>query len=221
MKKIILVSLAYLSTMAAHAQMKAAELWGQAERMYGKNWVKSAETLSKEVKFDKNNALTYTEIIDCGDKTKDELHLLLGDWALRTFDDTSDIVQSATPQGSTFICRGNCFGIAWHEGVYNAYVVSIKPVVKVEIKDGKLRVTCSVHQYDIDRYEGGLVLFSSTPSIHKKWDISQTYPFVAKDSHKTTSSKAFVMTHAYAHAIIDQIKHTIATGASDNEDDDW
>jgi hypothetical protein len=40
----------------------------------------------------------------------------------------------------------------------------------------------------------------------EKWTLDKCYPFDLKDRHKNTSSKAFVMAHAYSNVIIDKIE---------------
>ena len=54
-----------------------------------------------------------------------------------------------------------------------------------------------------------------------KWAIDECYPFVTKDSHKLTSSKALVMSHAFSNIIIDRIEDAVKHGLIGNENDDW
>lgn len=45
--------------------MRAAELEKYAKERYGEKWTEAAENLGKQLPLDKNNSLTYTQIIDC------------------------------------------------------------------------------------------------------------------------------------------------------------
>lgn len=55
----------------------------------------------------------------------------------------------------------------------------------------------------------------------ENWTLDTCFPFAKKDSHKKTSSKAFVMAYAYSNVIMDKIEECIKNGLIGNEDDDW
>ena len=73
MKKILLLLtvLCYCISMSSQV-MRAEELEKYAKEKYGDSWVEAAETLSSQLTLDKNNSLTYTQIVDCGKATKME-----------------------------------------------------------------------------------------------------------------------------------------------------
>jgi hypothetical protein len=64
---------------------------------------------------------------------------------------------------------------------------------------------------------------AGTPATRsdETWAIDQCFPFVAKDGHKKTSAKAFVMTHAYSNVMMDKIEEAVKNGLSGNEGDNW
>jgi aspartyl/asparaginyl beta-hydroxylase (cupin superfamily) len=51
--------------------------------------------------------------------------------------------------------------------------------------------------------------------------LDKCFPFADKDSHKKTSSKAFVMAHAYSNVVIDKIEEAVKSGLVGNEDEEW
>lgn len=55
----------------------------------------------------------------------------------------------------------------------------------------------------------------------ENWTLDTCFPFVKKDSHKKTSSKALVMAHAYSNVVMDKIEECIKNGLTGNEDDNW
>ncbi len=55
----------------------------------------------------------------------------------------------------------------------------------------------------------------------EKWTLETCYPFVAKDKHKKTSSKALIMTAAYSNVIMDKIEEAVKNGLTGNETEDW
>ena len=118
--------------------------------------------------------------------------------------------------------------------------MSITPLLRIDIKDGKARVTYTVQNYDVmaDITGGWLSMPDKDDKTYgdskrkkddktnanlydEQWEISKHYPFVAKDPQKRTCAKALVMTHAYSNAIIDKVEEAIKNGLIGNEDDDW
>ena len=71
--------------------MKAADLERYAKNRYGDKWVDAAMTLAGDMKFDKNESLTYQEVIQAPGKTKQQLYLMLNYWATATFKDKQAI----------------------------------------------------------------------------------------------------------------------------------
>lgn len=57
--------------------------------------------------------------------------------------------------------------------------------------------------------------------VSEKWPLEKCYPFVEKDKHKKTSSKALVMAHAYSNVIMDKIEEAVKNGLVGKEDSDW
>ena len=234
-------------SLTAQAQiMKAADLEVYAKSRYGDKWLDAALNLSKGLNFDKNQSLTYQEIIEAQGKTKEQLYVALNYWATATFKDKQAITLNDKDAGCIII-SSSIDGIADHTGTVNRYVVSITPIIRLDIKDGRVRVTYTVQNYDILKAEdagwlGGLLDNSDSRRINQnvssdgkrmkddktdrrlydeQWEIVKHYPFVEKDSQKRTCAKALVMTHAYSNAILDKVGEAIRNGLVGNEDDDW
>lgn len=73
MKKILFSFFICLSfTIYANAQiLRAEELEEYAKEKYGEKWVDAAKHLASSLELDKNNALTYVQVIETPNKTKD------------------------------------------------------------------------------------------------------------------------------------------------------
>ena len=110
----------------------------------------------------------------------------------------------------------------------------------VEIKDGKIRVTYTVQNYDIlEDISGGWLTVAAAdqktlgdskrkqddktnPRLYnEQWEIAKHYPFVEKDAQKRTCAKALVMTHAYSNALIDKLEEAMKNGIVGGDDDEW
>lgn len=230
MKKILIILLALLSTgSVVNAQIvRAEELEKYAKKQYGEKWVEAAAHLGGQLSLDKNKAITFVQIIEAPGKTKAQLYTLLNYWFTSTFNDSEKAIKLNDKELGTIIANGYVADIAQHIGGADRYNVSIRPVIKCDIKDGKVRMTYTLANYDVVRTIGGgwmSVLDDAKtpppPRSDEKWTVDSCFPFAYKDSHKKTSSKALVMAHAYSNVIIDKIEECVKNGLVGNENDDW
>ena len=243
-----LLCLAVSGTIRTQAQvMKAADLEKYAKQKYGDKWLDAAANLSKGLTLDKNECLTYQLVIEAPGKTKQQLYVALNYWATATFKDKQAITLNDKDAGC-IIVSSTIDAIADHTGTLFRYVVSITPIIKLDIKEGKVRVTYTVQNYDILKVEDGgwlgaigsdrgdqnrrnQTIYSDGKRLKndnndrrlydEQWEITKHYPFVEKDAQKRTCAKALVMTHAYSNAIIDKVEEAVKNGILGNEDDDW
>ena len=241
MKRILtLVAAAFLAAWSVNAQvMKSADLEKYAKERYGDKWVDAAMNIAAGLTLDKNESLTYQEVVPAPGKTRQQLYVALNYWVTSTFRDKQAITLNDKEAGC-IIVTSTIADIVSHMGTLNKYSVSITPVIRFDIKDEKIRVTYTVQNYDILRDISGGWL--SIPDKEEKtlgdskrkkddktnamlydeqWEIAHHYPFVEKDAQKRTCAKALVMTHAYSNAIIDKLEEAIQNGIVGNEDDDW
>ena len=224
----------------AQAQvMKAADLEKYAKQRYGDKWTEAAANLARNMELDKNESLTYQEIIEAPGKTKAQLYINLNYWVTATFKDPQAITLNDKESGCIII-SSTINDIAQHMGTLNKYSVSITPIIRLDIKEGRVRVTYTVQTYDVlADITGGWL--SSTDKNHKsyggskrkkgdntnpnlydeQWEIAHHFPFVEKDRQKRTSAKALVMTHAYSNVVMDKIGEAVKNGVVGGEDDDW
>jgi len=244
MKKTLFLALAAIfiacGTTSLQAQvMKTADLEKYAKQRYGDKWVDAALILSKNMTLDKNESLTYQQIIEAPGKTKQQLYVAINYWTTATFKDKQAITLNDKDAGCIII-SSTLNNIAEHMGTLNKYSVSITPVIRIDIKDGKVRVTYTVQTYDIlaDISGGWLSLAESNDKTYgdskrkkddktnanlydMQWEIARHYPFVQKDAQKRTCAKALVMTHAYSNAVLDKVEEAVKNGVVGNEDEDW
>lgn len=244
---ILTVILSMCGWMPLQAQvMKPADLEKYAKNRYGDKWLDAAKNLASQLVLDKNESLTYQQVIEAPGKTKQQLYVALNYWVTATFKDKQAITLNDKDAGCIII-SSTMPGIADHTGTLNRYVVSITPVIRIDIKEGRVRVTYTVQSYDILKAEdagwlGGVFDNSDNRNSHQnvwsdgkrmkddktdrrlydeQWEIAKHYPFVEKDNKKRTCAKALIMTHAYSNAILDKIEEAMKNGIVGNDDEDW
>ena len=120
--------------------MKSVDLEKYAKQRYGDRWLDAAAVIAKDMKFDKNESLSYQEVIEAPGKTKQQLYVALNYWATATFKDNQAITLNDKDDGCIII-SSTIRNIAEHTGTLNKYSVSITPVIRIDIKDGKVRET--------------------------------------------------------------------------------
>ena len=226
--------------MSVQAQvMKTADLEKYAKERYGDKWLDAAKNLAERLQLDKNESLTYQQVIQAPGKTKEQLYVALNYWVTATFRDKQAITLNDKETGCIII-SSTILDIARHTGTLNKYSVSITPVIRLDIKEGRVRVTYTVQNYDILADVSGGWLSPIEPDertfgdakrkkddktnaflYDDQWEIAHHYPFVEKDPQKRTCAKALVMTHAYSNAIIDKVEEALKNGIVGNDDDDW
>jgi len=229
MKKLIIsIALIFGAFMAVNAQiLRADELEKYAKEKFGDKWAEAATNLGSQLTLDKNEAITYVQVIEAPEKTKDRLYVLLNYWFTSTFNDANSVIKLNDKELGTIIAQGYVADIAQHAGGTSTYDVSIRPVIKCDIKEGKVRVTYTVPFYSVVRMIGGGWMSalggSKTPPTRsdENWTLDTCFPFAAKDSHKKTSCKALIMAHAYSNVVMDKIEECLKNGLTGNEGDNW
>lgn len=239
-KNVITLLLAMMACLSMQAQvMKTADLEKYAKQRYGEKWLDAAFTLGRSIQLDKNESITFQEVINAPGKTKQQLYVTLNYWVTATFKDKQAITLNDKEAGC-IIVSSTLSNIVQHIGTLNSYSVSITPVIRIDIKDERVRVTYTVQNYDILADVSGGWLSPITAdertygdSNRKKddktnsnlyddqWEIAHHYPFVQSDPQKRTCAKALVMTYAYSNAVLDKVEEAVKHGIVGNEDDDW
>ena len=239
MKCFVLAGLMVLGTSAQAQVMKSADLEKYAKEKYGDRWLDAAMNLGSTLTLDKNESLTYQQVFEAPGKTKQQLYVAMNYWATATFQDKQAITLNDKEAGCIII-SSTIRNIAEHQGTFNSYSINITPIIRIDIKDGKVRVTYTVQNYDVltDISGGWLSTTDDSKKTYgdskrkqddvtnanlydEQWEIAKHYPFVPKDNKKRTCSKALVMTHAYSNAIMDKVEEAIKNGIVGNENDDW
>ena len=236
-KNLFMLVLAIFFINTANAQMiRVEELEEKACNEYGLDpkkpkWEEKAKELVAKgtVALDKNNSITWSEVIDCGEASKSQLYVILNYWFTQTFNDANSVIKLNDKELGTIIGQGYLEGIASHTGGSNSYRVSVKPTIKADIKDKKVRITYTIQAFEVAKVAGGGILGTLTNSKTSKsvanWPIDKTYPFVEKPENEykapKSTSKGLIMASTYSEVLMDKIKKALQEGIDGNENDAW
>lgn len=228
MKQILCTAALLLAgALGAKAQLLTAqELERYVKKQYGETWVKTAKRLEKDFTVDTNGSLTYQQVIEAPGKSRDRLYTLLNYWFCSTLNTSDYVLRLNDKEAGRIIAQGYVKDIAENTGIFNQYFVSIAPIIKCDIKEERIRVTCSIPFLEVVHMEGGQHPTKDSPGIPPKrhdeqWPMESCYPLYKEDQHKRTSSKAMVMSLAYTRMMMDRIARCIRNAQTDQEDDNW
>lgn len=185
--------------------------------------------LLKQVELNEDNALFYREIIPCGKLTKEQLYVNVNYWFTKYFNDANAVIKLKDKEAGCIIGEGVINNIASRVRGFNAYYVSIRPIIRVDIKDTRIRVTVIIPNYEVVRSIGGgrgafFLGGRSASNFNEIWPFSTCYPFDINDKRKGKDflGPALIMTDAHAKDIINGIVDA-AKGVAEmlDSDDDW
>lgn len=100
------------------------------------------------------------------------------------------------------------------------YEVDIDPTIRTDIKDGKVRITLNIPNYelrDVTSSVWGKQAFKKDKS--KSQTFSESYPYNPDGNEKKLMSRALVFTHYYSTMVIADIEKAILNGEIGNEAD--
>ena len=99
----MLAAILFCGIISVQAQvMKTADLEKYAKQRYGDKWVDAAANIAKGITLDKNESITFQQVIEAQGKTKEQLYVALNYWTTATFKDHNAITLNDKDAG---ICR--------------------------------------------------------------------------------------------------------------------
>lgn len=142
-----------MSVVSVNAQMvDNVNLESYAKQQYGRNWEKAAAKEMSNVTLDKMGNMTLTKEIEVPNLSQNELYYEMANWFICNYDNS---IQFADKEQGLIIARPYIEDIARYAGGFNAYNFSICPTVRAQVKDGKVSITYSLHNYNVVVEEGG------------------------------------------------------------------
>lgn len=169
-------------------------------------FVPAADGLKSRFVLDKNDQLSYSVVIDCPNQTKDKLYESVNEWFAKAFADKNSSIKTNDAEAGTLIANVNLKDII----SFPHQLVTPEMIVKVNVKDGKVRLSSTIKQYLVN---GSTV-----------WTSKKCYPFYDEQDalKKKISSGAYVVCCVFTELVEKQLKEAVAPKAPVNDsDDDW
>ena len=169
-------------------------------------YVEAATALKSRFELDKNDQLSYSAVIECAGMDKDKIYDNINGWFAKAFGEKNSSIKSNDKESGTLTANVNVKNVV----TFPHQIVSVNMIVKINIKDGKLRLVQTIKDY---------VINSGTP-----WTSKKCFPFYDEQDalRKKIGSSAYVASCVFAEIVEKQLKEAVTPKApvKDN-DDDW
>lgn len=183
-----------------------------------------ANSIMQELPLDEKGGFTYVKVVEAPNKTKDQLYIILNAWFLRKLDGKG--IQINDKEIGCIMAK-ELFRKMASNGSFPSsntnYEVDIEPIIRADIKEGKVRITYNVPHYelrDVTSAVWGRQVFKKDKS--RSLSFSESYPYNPKGKEKKMMTRALVFTHYLSGIMVNDIERTIKEGMTGNEaDDDW
>ena len=165
-------------------------------------------------------------------QSKSQLYRKIIDWIISMSSDAKSAIQVSNEEEGTIIARCYLPNIAKRTMGDNSYRVSIRPLIKFDFKEERIRMTYTLQNYEVLKINddsGYVIMFGGGFGVTGNgitkdtqiWALSDCYPFAKDIQHpKVTSSRAFVYSLSCYKILVDKID-TVLKKPLQTSDDDW
>lgn len=171
--------------------------------------------------LDRNNSITRVTVIDSIPKSKEQIYVAVNDWFARSFNDGKSVIQLNDKDAGCIIGKGYISNMGSTLSFASNADISAYVIIRVDMKDGKMRVTTSIQKYEIEKGNGVLGALAGGPAayqkVHQEFIPSECFPFTKKN--KKEGAKAFVKSHLYSLVVINKLQDAVLNGLTGGNDD--
>lgn len=211
--KHLFLGLLMLNTLGASAQILTSDSFAKydIDKYDGKpdhkqQFVEAANALKSKFELDKNDQLSYSTVIECPNLNKDKIYDNINGWFTKAFADKNSSIKTNEKESGTLVANTTLKSIV----TFPHQIVSVNMIVKINIKDGKLRVVQTIKDY---------VINASTTWVPKKCSPLYDEPDALR---KKLGSSAYVASCVFAEIVEKQLNEAAKPKAQVNDnDDDW
>ncbi len=231
MKKLFLLALMIVAAFEAKSQIITSEDIGNAiveiygiQPQNGKEYMELADKLMTEYPLDQNRQISFTSIIDAPNKTKDELFVMLNNWFVASFNSGKSVVQMTDKEQGVILAKGYLSGVGSRTGFSKSVTVGEYIIIRLDIKDAKIRLITSIQEYHMDTSVGvGQVLFGGVAPADIDFPVYQGYPFDKKKykNYRREAAIGYIGGIVYSKVLVGKIEKAINFGITGTEGGNW
>ena len=211
--KHLFLGLLMLNTLGASAQILTGDSFAKydIDKYDGKpdhkhQYVEAATKLKAKFELDKNDQLTYSTVIECAGMDKDKIYDNISGWFTKAFGDKGSSIKTNDKESGTLTVNTTLKNIV----TFPHQIVSVNMIVKINIKDGKLRLVQTIKDYVIN--------------AGTSWTAKKCYPIYDEQDalRKKIGSSAYVASCVFAEIVEKQLNEAAKPKAPANDNyEDW
>ena len=149
MKKIIFIMLLGLVCNTINAQIVTKQELEEYTNIGDMSWSAKAKELSNEYKLNELGELSLSIIKEYKGQSKSQLYRKIIDWVISMSSDAKSAIQVSNEEEGTIIARCYLPNIAKRTMGDNSYRVSIRPLIKFDFKEERIRMTYTLQNYEV------------------------------------------------------------------------
>lgn len=242
MKKTMVLLLLSMLSLPSYCQLVTVDkLKAMKIQQYGQqNWKNTAKSIASSLKMgtgDKyaklvgdrvdnqyyDGSIHYISIVEDLSMDKSQLFQKFKLWATNNFNRSDSNIKLLDENAGSIIIQEAVKNIIDNVGGMYNFTISIYPIIKIDLKDGRCRITFTLSSYKILRESKSGGLFTSNSHNEEDWNISSCFPFTSSyDDHEKSSAKALVMSHLCAKEYLRIIEEIARNNTNLNSlEDNW
>ena len=172
---------------------------------------------TKQFELDDKN-IVVSKVIEKVDGNKDDIYIKVKSFFSFNYNDANSVIQTDDKESGVLIAKGSFPKLkVWTDLVGSTNVLSAYHILRVDIKDSRVRVICSVDQWEA----------IATGSKYKNADVKKGHivnyaPFTKeKFVDKGKQTEAFLIMIDNMHRIIANLEKSLFEGNVKKENEDW
>ena len=160
-----------------------------------------------------NGCVTCHKVVDCLSLNKTELYNRAMNYFVSNYGDVDSVIQERDTVNGIIAAKGVFKNVHTLNDVLQTNIVDTWHILKVEVKDGKARITISLTQYN-ETVKGSML-----PDVHYLYPITEQYPYNPNAYQKQLYAQAFCNSHLKALETINLVERALTEGVATKKDE--
>lgn len=233
---VVVVSLFACNTLSAQVmtpeeiELMFIQTFGEIPKN-GKGWMELADSIKTSYPLDVNNQISLTNVIEVPNKSKDNIFIAAHSWFNASFNDGKSVIQMADKDSGVILAKGFLSGVGERTGFTKSVSVSAYVIIRLDIKDSRVRLITSVQEYEMKQVTGvGMAIMGGLTGSAVKNNAQLSilphsgYPFSedkAYKAYKRETSIGYASSIAYSLLLKQKLESALNVGITGTEGDDW
>lgn len=186
------------------------------------DYKKTAQALADLYPLDKHNAISRSIIYNIPGKKANEIYVEVNNWFVHSFKSGKSVIQLNDKEEGIIIGKGYINALGSNMGFSNTSSAAAWIILRVDIKDEKMRVIATIQSYEVTKSTGiGLALLGAPVRNYGvvEYIPVECFPYTKKE--KGTGSKALTLAHCWIVTSVKQLNDAVSQGITGFETDDF